>query len=105
MSEVQDTETPRPVWGAWATLGFGAVVMAVSFFVQTVVSVAILLIRIFTGNNVFSGLYQPDDAMSLVLVALDENLGLVTSVSGCISAVVCGGLVVLIILARRGPGS
>jgi membrane protease YdiL (CAAX protease family) len=83
----------RREWGPWATAGFGVVIGVVSFGAQ-VVSVIVTLAVVFASSP---ELVQEDFFLDLYSV-----LGLCTSVATIASAVVGGGILLILIIARKG---
>jgi uncharacterized protein len=83
-----------PVWGGWATIGFGAAIFAVYFVAQSIVAVAFAI-----GNLINEA---PTD-IAQFSQALGTN-GLLIAVATIVSAVVGTGFVILFIRIRKGPG-
>jgi membrane protease YdiL (CAAX protease family) len=82
----------RQVWGPWATLGFGLAVGAVFFVTQ------ILVMAVFAAVKLTS---DPQ----LDRLQLAENIstnGLVLAISTCATALVCVGVIFLIVKFRKG---
>ncbi len=82
----------RRIWGPWATAGFGIVIGVVSFGVQ-VVSVIITLAVLFASS--------PELAQEDFFLDMYSVLGLCTSVATIASAVIGGGILVIVIVARK----
>ena len=59
--EIAPPEEKKQVWGPWATAGFGALVLVVSFFVQSIVALGFLLAQAASGTDVLSGAMGYDD--------------------------------------------
>jgi membrane protease YdiL (CAAX protease family) len=95
-SEIEDTNTDNRVWGFWPTAGWGVLVMFVSGVVQVIIAVIFFVTRLV--SEVTIDLTELD--ISEWLDAID--LGLLLSLSIIISAIVCIGLVLIIIKVRRG---
>lgn len=99
MNDTLITENPprRGVWGPWATAGFGAVTLIVFFVVNLVVMLIMAAIAI---------AYEPDllGGGAGAVDFVQQYTGLLVSVATIASAVVCTGIIIAIIAARRGPG-
>jgi len=95
-SEIEDTSIEKRVWGFWTTAGWGVLVIFISIVVQAVIAVIFIVARLVTGASI--DLTELD--ISGLLEAID--LGLLLSLSIVISAIVCIGLIYIIIKARRG---
>ena len=103
MVETEPVETElelnnsRPrVWGPWATVGFGLVIIVVSLFVQVVITIVFVVAGFFTETE--PGLNELGFFDWLETI----NLGLLISLSVIISSVVCIALLIVFIKARRG---
>jgi membrane protease YdiL (CAAX protease family) len=83
----------RREWGPWATVGFGIVIGVVSFGVQ-VVAVIITLAVVFASSP---ELLQDDFLLDMFSV-----LGLCTSIATIASAVIGGGILMVVIVVRKG---
>jgi membrane protease YdiL (CAAX protease family) len=90
-------EKPRlkkKLWGPWATAGLGLAVIAVFLIIQVLVVVVYAIITAFSQP----GLTSPAEFLNILLA----RLGLLTALATCISAVICLGLIILFIRARKG---
>ena len=90
-SEMENPEQKRPVWGPWATVGFGLLIGVVFLITQ------VLVVIVFAAVSIAS-----DSALSLTQLA--ESLitnGLLISLATFASTVVCVGLIIIIVKVRR----
>jgi membrane protease YdiL (CAAX protease family) len=93
----EEIKRPVPqVWGPWSTVGFGLAILIVSLIVQVILSVIFLIPYFIEEFDIANG--------ELFLTELPEmiDMGLLISISIIISAIVCTGLTLLLIKARRG---
>jgi membrane protease YdiL (CAAX protease family) len=95
-SEIEDTRTEKKVWGFWATVGWGILVMFVSGVTQVVIGVIFVITKLVTEEE--AALTELDYSEWLDTI----DLGLLLSLSTIISAIVCVGLIFIIIKVRRG---
>jgi len=93
MNNEEDKPLSRNVWGPWATVGFGLVIGIVSLIVQA-------LTLVIAGAIIFS--HNPQLTVPDVAQELYSSLGLYTAISAILSAIICTGLIVVIIKARKG---
>jgi membrane protease YdiL (CAAX protease family) len=84
----------KKLWGPWATAGLGLAVIAVFLIIQVLVVVVYAIITAFSQP----GLTSPAEFLNILLA----RLGLLTALATCISAVICLGLIILFIRARKG---
>ena len=85
-----DADFREPVWGPWATVGFGLVVAAAFWVTQVFLLLAFLVAA--TGSGPASDVRQQQDRL--------VQSGLLLAVSICATTVVCGGLILVIIRLR-----
>jgi hypothetical protein len=90
----------KKLWGAWATVGLGLAVIAVYFLIQVLVTVVFGIIIVFSHLNPPLGIPK----LVEILNALMAQEGLLVALTICISAVLCVGLIILFIKARKGAG-
>jgi membrane protease YdiL (CAAX protease family) len=89
---VPEVPPRKPIWGGWATAGFGLVVIVVFVIMQSLVAAAFIVARMVADP-------------SLDVLALAENLlddGNLITFATIASAIICGGLILVIIKVRRG---
>lgn len=81
----------KPVWGPWATLGFGLAVIGAQIVTEILVAFVLAIGYVVSDNKI-----NPSQ--------LFENLttGLVFAVSTIVSAIICVGLIIIIIKAKGG---
>ncbi len=86
-------ESPgKQIWGGWATAGFGVVVVFIFVIIQSLVAVVFVVARMVTDPAL--------DIMELAeQMVSDGNLITAATIA---SAVVCSGLIFIIIKVRRG---
>jgi membrane protease YdiL (CAAX protease family) len=92
-NSIMPAEAPRKqIWGGWATAGFGAVIIFVFVVVQSLVAAAYFVARMVT-----------DPTLDIVDIAekLISDGNLITAAT-IASAVVCSGLIFIIVKVRRG---
>ena len=89
-----DAEFREPVWGPWATVGFGLIVAAAFLVTQVFAYVALVHFLVApTGSESTPDMQQRQDELL--------KSGLTLAVSMCATTVVCSGLILLIIRLRR----
>ena len=101
LSTEVENHPEKKVWGLWATVGFGLVVIAISIIVQMLVGIVLILINMFSYFNTSLGTPQFEEVLDAVLVELSANLGLFITLATCVSAVICVGLIIIIVKVRR----
>jgi hypothetical protein len=102
-----DAENKQPenrVWGAWATVGFGAAVLAVFVVVQVLVVIIAGVAMAFTQLQLTSGTPQFDIVLNKISDVLNANMGLLQSIATIASGIICTGLILLFIKARKRAG-
>jgi membrane protease YdiL (CAAX protease family) len=99
---IENPGTGKRVWGFWATVGFGAVVMIVSFFIQTLVALAFIIIGLFTLPVPSSSPPRFGELYRAILESFGAYEGMAAAISTVASAIICGILIFAIIKARRG---
>lgn len=87
----QIAEETKPVWGFWATVGFGFVVGIAATFVQTIITFAFIAAKYIGSPGVFTFETIRDTAMN----------GLVISIATIASSLICIGLVLVFIKMRK----
>jgi membrane protease YdiL (CAAX protease family) len=95
-SDIENTIPKFRVWGFWATVGFGVIVTFISLVVQIVITVIFIVAGL--GNRRMVDLTELDYAEWLETI----DLGLLLSLSIIVSAIICIGVILLIIKVRRG---
>jgi len=83
----------KPVWGAWATIGFGAVILTVFFLIEFFVVMAFVILKIASGQA-----FNPSQILDL----FNANLGLIVSLATVIGGAAGIGLTVVFIKIRSG---
>jgi membrane protease YdiL (CAAX protease family) len=104
-SKAISTDNPEPekeVWGPWATAGFGALVLVISFFVQVVVAVGFALVWTFSAVSGPGGLPDYGDLAGSIMDAFTAHEGFVVAIATIASGIVCLAFIVLIVKVRRG---
>ena len=102
-----DTENKVPekrVWSFWATVGFGAAVIITFVIIQVLVVIFYGVAIGFAQLQQTSGTTQFDDVFSKVWDILNANLGLVQSIATIASGIICTGLILWFIKARKRAG-
>jgi membrane protease YdiL (CAAX protease family) len=93
----------KRVWGFWATIGFGAVILFAFIVVQTlVVAIGGAIVAIPRLESIDPS--QFDAMLQTIMDALNDRLGLLQSLATIISGIVGVGLIILIIRARKRAG-
>lgn len=103
MLDMSETEQPQPetkLWGAWATVGLGLAVIAVYILIQVLVAVVLGIIVVFPHLSPSFDTPQLEEVLSLIMA----HEGLLVALTVCVSAVLCVGLIILFIKARKGAG-
>lgn len=103
-SEVEITGTARRVWGFWATIGFGIVIIAVLLVIQILTAGIFAAIKFVPSQDFSPGVPALDDIMVEVEGIISSYEGLIVSLSTFVVAVVGVGLILVIIRVRRGAG-
>ena len=102
MTEIEEPKTEKKLWGAWATVGLGLAVFVVSLVTETMV------VMVFTFTKLLSYLQsspdplQFEELMNAIETILATQVGLITALAACASAVICVGLIVLFARIRKG---
>jgi membrane protease YdiL (CAAX protease family) len=81
-----------PIWGAWATAGFGLAVIFIFVIIQSLVAVAFVVAEI---------VKEPAIDIERLVDQLINNGDLLTTAT-IASAVICGGLIFVFVKVRRG---
>lgn len=92
-AKIGDTQAGKRVWGPWATAGFGFLIIVVVFL--SVILVAI----IYTAVNVAS---VGTRSVAQIPASISDTEGLFVALSVIATAIVCVGLIIIIVRARRG---
>jgi uncharacterized protein len=88
-----ENTTAKRVWGGWTTFGFGLLVIAALFIVQSMVAIVFVIVKLAS----IPGLNSLQDFMNEVLA----YEGLITSLATLASSVVCVGLILILVKARK----
>jgi membrane protease YdiL (CAAX protease family) len=91
--EVSKDEERKPVWGGWATAGFGLVVLIVSLIVQIIVIVVFLMATLFSEGLV---------DLPQVMESINDKMGLIVSITSIPGAIVSVALIIGFIKLRKG---
>ncbi len=91
---------PKRFWAAWPAVGWGLLILAVFFFVQTVVMIIALVIMGFNGIDP-NLLNQPDELVKTILDLVNAKLGLLQSIATIVSGILGTGLALVIIRGRK----
>ena len=90
-----EVKVKKPVWGGWATAGFGLVILIASFIVQGMVAVVFIVAIIIAGPQ-----GDPPPFMeSFINIA-----GLIVAIATIPSAIVSVALIFAFIKNRKGAG-
>lgn len=103
-TEIENKVPEKRVWGAWATIGFGAAVLAVFVVVQVLVVIVAGVVMAFTQLQQTSGTPQFDQVLNKISDVLNANMGLLQSIATIASGIICTGLILLFIKARQRAG-
>jgi membrane protease YdiL (CAAX protease family) len=93
--EIEETNVEKKVWGFWATAGWGALVMFISFVVQVIIAVIFIVTRLITEIEPALTEFDFMEWMDII------DMGLMLSVSIVVSSVICVLLIFIIIKVRR----
>jgi uncharacterized protein len=104
IAETENKPPEKRVWGAWATLGFGAVILVVFFVVQVLVILVAGAVGVFTQLQQTSTTADFQTITQRVSDIFNANLGLLQSVATIVSGIIGTGLIILFIKARRRAG-
>jgi membrane protease YdiL (CAAX protease family) len=80
-------------WGAWATVGWGVVILIAFFVFQGFV---------YLGFAAVEAVRNPDLSFDAMVKSIGMN-GFVISVTSCVTTPLCIGLIVLFVWLRQGP--
>jgi membrane protease YdiL (CAAX protease family) len=94
-SEIQEKTVEKRVWGFWATAGWGALVMFISFAVQVVIAVIFIVTRLIAEIEPALTEFDFSEWMDII------DVGLLLSVSIVASSIICVLLIFFIIKVRR----
>ncbi len=104
ISEIEETIPEKRVWGFWATAGFGAIILVISFIIQSLVSVIVILVKTLPELDLTPGMLDYEELFIIAEEAMTSYLGLITALSVSIGAVLGVGLILLFIKAKRKAG-
>jgi uncharacterized protein len=102
---IQPVIQPIPekrVWGAWPTVGFTLVILAVFFVAQGIVVMFPVIGSLI--DQMGAGVAQPDEIFELIMDELNAKLGLWQSIATIVSGIIGTALILVFIRARKGPG-
>ncbi|MBA7577644.1 hypothetical protein ES708_19497 [subsurface metagenome] len=102
MSEIEEPVLERKLWGPWATVGLGLAVIIVFFTVQTLVTIAFILTRLSSYFDFSTGPPQLEELLNAIETIAAAQLGLITALAACASAIICVGLIILFARIRKG---
>lgn len=83
------------VWGFWATVGFGLIIVIVSVAIDGVTALIFLTINILSGR--YTGFSQLEEALA-------NSEGLLLAIVAIAETVICTGLIAAFIRIRQGSG-
>jgi len=95
-SLIENEITEKRLWGFWATAGWGVLVMFVSVVIQVIIAVIFIIAKLATETPIDFPELDFTEWMEVI------DLGLLLSLSIVASAIVCIGLIFVIIKVRRG---
>src|SRR4030042_5249969 len=102
--EIVKPVAEKRVWGFWATVGFGAVIL-VGFVIAQVVVLSIAIFAMASDQfRQLAGAPQYEDIFNIITDTLNANLGLLQSIATIFSGIVGTGLVFVFVRARRRAG-
>jgi membrane protease YdiL (CAAX protease family) len=104
IKDIEDKKPEKRVWGAWATTGFGAVVMGVFIIVQVLVVIIAGFVMTLMRIQPASGTPQVNDITQQITDLLNANLGLLQSIATITSGIIGLGVILLFIKARKRAG-
>lgn len=99
-SSMEKPRLKKKLWGAWATAGLGLAVIAVYALIQVLVAVVSVIIMVFSHLNPSLGPPQLEEVLNVLLA----HEGLLVALTVGISAILCVGLILLFIKAKKGAG-
>ncbi len=104
MYEIEEPKLEKKLWGAWATVGFGLVIIIVFSAIQSLAVIAVIFPDLLSFLR--SSPIQPDfyELMNTMINLLNTRMGLITSVAACASAIIGVGLIILFAGIRKGVG-
>jgi membrane protease YdiL (CAAX protease family) len=102
MTETEKPVPERKIWGPWATVGFGLVIIIVFSAVQTLATLAVIFPDLPSLLQSLPAQPDPFELMRAIEELLATQMGLITSVAVCASAIFGGGFIVLFTSIRKG---
>jgi membrane protease YdiL (CAAX protease family) len=102
MTEIEKPAPERKIWGPWATVGFGLVIIAVFFIIQILVSVVFFIVNIPSYFDSSTGPPQLDELLNAIETMLATQEGLITSITALVTTVICVGLIIVFARIRKG---
>jgi membrane protease YdiL (CAAX protease family) len=102
MYEIEEPKLENKLWGAWATVGLGLVVFIVWSTVQALAVLAVAFPKLLSFLQSSPGQMDPFELMRAIEALFTDQMGLITSVSVCASAIFGAGLIVLFTGIRKG---
>lgn len=101
---LENPATEKRVWGFWPTVGFGTVVLIAFVFVQVLVVIVYGIAVGFSELHQASGTPQFEEILNKITDVLNGKMGLLQSIATIVSGIICTGLIMLFIRARKRAG-
>jgi membrane protease YdiL (CAAX protease family) len=104
MYEIEEPKLEKKLWGAWATVGLGLVIIIVFSTVQSLAVIAVISPDMLSYLQ--SSPVQPDfyEMMNTMITLVTTRMGLIASVATCASAIIGVGFIALFAMIRKGIG-
>lgn len=102
MTEIEKPVPERKIWGPWATVGLGLVIFLVWSTAQTLATLAVTLPKLPSLLQSLPPQPNLNELMEAVETLFSSQLGLITSVSVCASAVFGVGFIILFAGIKKG---
>jgi membrane protease YdiL (CAAX protease family) len=108
ISETDNQDSKKQIWGPWATAGFGVVIIVITSIVQAVVGGIFIIAKLFSEPAPDYSSYPAFDSSQLEAITanlmdiMDANFGLLIALVTIASAIAGVGLILMIIKVRRG---
>ncbi len=102
MTEIENPVPEKKIWGPWATVGLGLVIFLVFFVAQALASMVVAFPALLSFMQSSAGQLDPFELMRAIEELFSTQMGLIISVSVCVSAVFGFGFIMLFAGVRKG---
>jgi membrane protease YdiL (CAAX protease family) len=102
MSEAEKPVSERKIWGPWATVGLGLVIITVFSITQILLAIVFFIVKLPSYLDFSTGPPQLEKLFQAILTISITQAGLITSLATLASAVIGVGLVIVFARIRKG---